>query len=292
MRRSLLADILSVRGRWAVVTESVNNSPIFVGGVGRSGTTLMRVMLDSHPRICCGPELKVLPYIADQYQMFTATGGAIDLAMKSYGNTLSDVQARYRAFIEGLVENFRRAAGKPRWAEKTPQNVNVMVTLAEIFPDARFICLLRDGRDVACSLVTMDWINLSTGRKADYVASMTGAARHWRDTVLLAREQAAHPSLTGRVLEVRYEALVTEPAATMREVLAFLGEEWDEAVLAHHTKNHRYESTESSTVQARKPLDQSSLGRWQQDMTERDKAEFKAEAGALLTALGYAWPDW
>ena len=190
-----------------------NDGPIFVGGAGRSGTTLMRAMLDSHPRICCGPEMKALPAIAEQYQLLT---GAHRPVMESYGNTLSDLQRCFRIFIEGLAENFRRAEGKPRWAEKTPHNVLYMTPLGEIFPEARFIHLLRDGRDVTCSLLTMDWFEPATGRKVDYVETMTGAARYWRDVVTEARQQAAHPSLAGRVLEVRYEALVTEPAATIR----------------------------------------------------------------------------
>jgi hypothetical protein len=267
-----------------------SDGPIFVVGADRSGTTLMRVILDSHPRICCGPELKLLPLIAELYQK--ASGGFLP-SLENYGNTLPGVQGCFRALIEGLAENFRRAAGKPRWAEKTPPNAHFMVPLGEIFPEARFIHLLRDGRDVACSLLTMDWIDLTTGHKSYHTETMTGAARHWRDTVMAAREQAAHPSLTGRVLEVRYEALVTDTAATMRQVLAFLGEEWDDAVLAHHTKEHRRdEAWHPSTAQTLKPVDQSALGRWQHDMTPLDKAAFKAEAGALLTTLGYADADW
>jgi hypothetical protein len=266
-----------------------NDGPIFVGGAGRSGTTLMRVMLDSHPRICCGPEFKALPAIAEQYQLLTGFHRPV---MESYGNALSDVQACFRTLIEGLAKNFRRAEGKPRWAEKTPHNVLYMVALGEIFPEARFIHVLRDGRDVTCSLLTMDWFDPSTGRKVDYVETMTGAARYWRDVVTEARQQAAHPSLTGRVLEVRYEALVTETAATMRQILEFLGEEWDDAVLSYQRKDRRGEPMESSTAGILKPVDQSALGRWQHDMTPRDKATFKAEAGALLTTLGYADADW
>ncbi len=101
--------------------------------------------------------------------------------------------------------NARRAAGKPRWAEKTPHNILFMVPLGEIFPDARFLHVVRDGRDVACSLVTMDWINPLTGRKWDYVQNIGNAARYWRDVVTLARRQAEHPAIAGRVLEVRYE---------------------------------------------------------------------------------------
>jgi glycosyltransferase involved in cell wall biosynthesis len=266
-----------------------NDGPTFIGGVQRSGTTLMRVMLDSHPRICCGVELKVLPIIAEHYKFLTRRNHEV---MHSYGNTRPDVQRYCRAFIEDLVEKFRRREGKPRWAEKTPQNILYMVLLGEIFPDAKFIHMLRDGRDVACSLVTMDWIDQSTERKFEFVETIAGAARYWRDMVIRGRQQAAHPSLAGRVLEVRYEALVSDPAATMRQVLAFLGEEWDDAVLSHHTKNRPDGVVEPSTAQVTKPVYHTAVHRWQHDMTEADRAAFKAQAGALLTELGYADAHW
>src|SRR5438477_10673197 len=105
--------------------------PIFVGGAGRSGTTLLRVMLDAHPHICCGPELKVLPSIAEWYQTLTRNFAPV---LQSYQIGQADLRQRFREFIEGLVANFRRASGKPRWAEKTPHNVIFMVPLGEIFP--------------------------------------------------------------------------------------------------------------------------------------------------------------
>ncbi len=181
----------------------------------------MRVMLDAHPRICCGPELKLLPSIAEWYQTLTRNFASV---LQSYGNTPADLRLRFRQLIEGLVENFRRASGKPRWAEKTPHNVLFMVPLGELFPEARFIHLIRDGRDVACSLITMDWLNPLTGRKLDYVQNIASAARYWREVVTVARQQAQHPTLAGRVRELRYEALVANPEGVMRQVLQFLGE--------------------------------------------------------------------
>jgi hypothetical protein len=263
--------------------------PIFLGGAGRSGTTLLRIMLDAHPRICCGPELKVLPSIAEWYQTMTRTYAPV---MQSYGTTPADLRLRFRQFIEGLVENFRRASGKPRWAEKTPHNVLFMVPLGEIFPDARFIHVLRDGRDVACSLITMDWINPVTGRKWDYIQNIASAARYWREVVTAARQQAEHPSLADRVLEVRYEKLVANPQREMQGILTFLGEPWDDAVLAHHKKDRSSEPIEASTRQAGKPINRGSLGRWQQEMARSDRQAFKAEAGALLKELGYAPGEW
>lgn len=274
------------------MTESAGErGPIFIVGVPRSGTTLLRVMLDSHPRICCGPEFKLLSGIAEMY--LTMTDPRFGSIMQSYGNTTEDLQLRFRGFINGLMANFCRAEGKSRWAEKTPQNSYYLAPLGEIFPDARFIHLLRDGRDVACSLLTMDWIDVS-GHKPHYLETMAAAAEFWRDAVRNVRNQASQPGLVGRVLEVRYEALVTEPAATMRHLLAFLGEEWDDAVLSHHTKDRSSEAgmTDAGQEQVLQPLNQNALSRWQVDMQPADRAAFQVQAGDLLHELGYADVDW
>jgi hypothetical protein len=270
------------------MTPTDPTGPIIIGGAGRSGTTLLRVMLDAHPRICCGPELKLLPSVAEWYQTMTGNFAAV---MDSYRIAPADLRRCFRGFIEGLVDNFRRASGKPRWAEKTPHNIVFLGPLGELFPDARFLHVIRDGRDVVSSLVTMDWVNPLTGRKWDYVQNVASAARYWRDVIVRARQQAAQPALAGRVLEVRYEALVTDTEATLRRVLEFVGEPWDEALLAYHLRSRSHEPVEASTAQALKPVTRTPLGRWQTELTRLDRAAFKSEAGDLLKALGYAAGD-
>jgi hypothetical protein len=248
----------------------------------------MRVMLDAHPSICCGPELKVLPEIA---QLFHGLATNVSM-MQSYDNSVADLQLRFREFIEGLVANFVRGSGKPRWAEKTPHNVTVMAALVSIFPDALFLHIIRDGRDVACSLVKTNWIVPSTGKKVDYTQSIGNAARYWRDIIQTARSHAAHPILAGRVLEVRYEALVVDTERTLRHVLRFLDEPWHAAVLAHDKKSRRHEPDESTTLAASRPVYDSAIGRWKTEMTNEDKIAFKTEAGPLLCELGYAVDPW
>jgi hypothetical protein len=269
----------------------MNNQPptghIFVGGAGRSGTTLMRVLLDAHRNICCGPEMKVLPAVAGFYVSLTS----MPALMQGYGNSLADMQNYFRQFIDNLSANFRRDSGKPRWAEKTPHNVAVMAGLGTIFPDARFIHMIRDGRDVACSLIGMDWTEAGTGQKVEYIRTIGNAARYWNDVILAARQEATNPILAGRVVEVRYEALVADTEGVMRKVLEFLGESWDPAILDAHKKSRAHEPHESSTDQATKPIYTSALARWKRDMTPADKSAFKAQAGALLKSLGYARDD-
>jgi protein-tyrosine sulfotransferase len=272
------------------MTNPHQRGPIFLGGAGRSGTTLLRVMLDCHRNICCGPELKILPELARWYQKLT---GPYAEVMQSYGNAPADVARHVRGLVEGLAGNLLRGSGKPRWAEKTPHNVLWMAVLGEIFPDARFLHVLRDGRDVACSLVRMEWYNPATGRKVEYVENIPNAARYWREVVQAARGQAALPILAGRVLEVRYEDLVLQTEKTLRDVLAFLDEPWDEAVLTDHAGvASRAGRVESSTAQVSQPIYRTSIGRWQGEMTDADKAALRREAGALLVELGYAAAEW
>jgi hypothetical protein len=280
-----MANVSSVREMKSVEQQ---RGPIFIGGAGRSGTTLMRMMLDAHPNICCGPELKVLPPIAQAFACLSTN----DSLMQSYDCDVPDLQFRFRELIEGLVANFRQRSGKPRWAEKTPHNVIVMAPLGYVFPDARFLHIIRDGRDVACSLVNSNWIAASSGQPVDFTRNVTSAARYWRDVVRTAREHAAHPVLAGRVLEVRYEALVADTDGTLREVLRFLDEPWHDAVLFHYRKSRQHETEETTTRAASKPVYESAVGRWRSEMTSDDKAAFKAEADPLLRELGYAAADW
>ena len=113
-------------------------------------------------------------------------------------------------------------------------------------------------------------------------------ARHGHDGEA---RQAEHPAVAGRLLEVRYEALVAEPEATLRRILDFIDEPWDAAVLSHHTKNRAHEPLEASTQQAIKPLTDRSIGRWKTEMTRLDKAAFKEKTGDVLKLLGYAADD-
>lgn len=257
--------------------------PIFLGGAGRSGTTLLRVMLDSHPRIACGPELKVLASVAALREEFHARwAGVLDSAQVSD----VDVDHAFGALVTGLLDPVRRAAGKPRSAEKTPNNVFVFGQLHRMCPDACFVHVLRDGRDVVASLLTMDWTTVD-GKPLAYTRDARLAARYWASAVRAARAFAREQAGRARFLEVRYEDLVTDPEATLRRLLAFVGEDWDPAVLAYHERPHNL-AAESSAGAVVRPVTRAPAGRWQRDLAPRDRQAVREEIGALLVELGYA----
>ena len=260
------------------------SSPIFVGGCGRSGTTLLRVMLDSHPNICCGPESNLLI----DFKATSIVGLAEKFAVDEGCVRRCAAQSTYRPqFIDAFLGSVARRQGKARWAEKTPRNVRELKYLFDNFPNARFIHVLRDGRDVTCSLRTHPKFKafggeiVPTGVRHDYVDCVD----RWVKDVSMGLEWRSDQ----RVLEVKYEDLVSAPRAEMQRILDFVGEPWDESVLAHTTQNGVLRDTTKypNNQKANESIKKDSIGRWRADLSGDEQELFMERAGDLLVELGY-----
>ena len=262
-------------------------APVFIGGTGRSGTTLLRVILDSHPNIYSGGEIKVIP----RFILLWGELRGVSVFARSLSGYYIDadfIDQQFRTIISSLFSKVLEKSGKKRIAEKTPGNLSLMVHLKQIFKDAKFIHVVRDGRDVACSLIKMDWIDVLTRKKVWFTENIESAARYWKETILAIREQAEHPLVVPDYFEVRYENLVNGLKNTMEDVLNFLGEPWSDNVLCHEKLWHHLPLDESSTQQVKKAVYSSACGRWRLEMSEKDKEDFKKEANDLLVELEYA----
>lgn len=262
-------------------------APIVLGGCGRSGTTLLRMMLDSHRRICCGPESSLFrrraidaDWLADRFGFPRAEVAAIRDAARSRP-----------AFIEGFAGLCMRKAGKARWAEKTPRNISRVGEIFRCFPEARFVHVLRDGRDVACSLRTHPRHKVVDGKlvPTGNWRPIAGCARRWVRDIEGSRRWWDDP----RFHTVRYEDLVLDPRPALERVMAFVGEEWDEAMLTHAAADSPFRDATrfAQNPEALGSLSTASLSRWQRDLDEKDRRIFKRIAGPLLVELGYARDD-
>ena len=280
----------------------------FVVGVTRSGTTLLRMMLDAHPQLTIPPETHFIPDVikATANEGVTAERlvdaivsnrrwgdfhlDAGDLERRIHSLKPLDAGAAIRAFFELYAER----QGKPRWGDQTPRYVTRMRMIERALPEARFVHLIRDGRDAA----------LSRARRAlKTPAPMTKVAQRWRGRILRAREQA--PRLD-HYLELRYEDLVLETEVTLRRLCEFIELPFDDAMLTYHERaearlkemardlperpgkplrpaDHRLEAHALTS----KPPDPARLGRWRQEMSASDQAAFQEVAGDLLDELGY-----
>lgn len=258
------------------VTDDGEPEFVFIGGAGRSGTTLLRAMLDAHPRIACGPELKLVPAIcALRDQWWSAMGRDLLAA----GLDEAKLDASVRAFVTTLLQGMVPDPTAVRIAEKTPHNLLHMGMLGRLFPRARFVHVVRDGRAVAASLVRQAWQDPATGEPVWYCKDPASGARYWAQVVQTVREQAAQ--VPGRYLELRYEDLVSEPRATLARLLAFLGEAWHDDVLSHHDQV-RVSSLESSSAAIAAPVSTGAVDRWRSELQPEDLVAIGREAGGLL----------
>jgi hypothetical protein len=261
--------------------------PIFIGGVPRSGTTLLRMILDSHSALACGPEMRLIPQICEMYRAATQIAdGPVGAA---WALDREQVRRSFAEMIAGLLEPARLRSGKARIAEKTPANAAWFAELRELFPEAPQIHVVRDGRDVVASLLGLDWRDGRTGEPFDFVRSARAAAAMWARQVGIAQAAFAAPEARGRVFELRYEAVVERPSEALRLLFAFLGEPWEEQVLDfHRNPSAGAGENETSAAQVSRPLYRESVGRWRCDLSPAQLGEVAAEAGETLAALGYA----
>ena len=258
--------------------------PIFVGGCGRSGTTLVRVILDSHPNIACGPEIKVT---APVMSLWAQCRSVFAETLQSYHLQAEDINDAFADLIRTLLDKYRAAAGKSRIAEKTPGNLFFFQHLHQLFPQSPLIHVIRDGRDVVTSLLAMNWVDAKTGQPVPYTQDARKAAEYWVRAIRTGRELRAQPGMDRCYMDMRYEDMVREPERTLRELFAFIDEPWDPVVLAFH-EQQRDLASESSAEQVARPLYTQAAGRWQSDLAEADRAAVKQVAGETLVELGYA----
>ena len=269
---------------WYDITVRSDEAPIFVGGCGRSGTTLFREILNRHPRIFCGPETSMfgLPFLPSNIAPYWGLDKKeLQKDVINHKNLVS--------FAEAFFQKHAKAAGKERWADKTPNNIRAIEKILTWFPKAKFIHILRDGRDVVCSLrhhpkekfVKNVLVPLQTNNPISFCAT-----RWLRDT-MKGFAFRSHP----RYLEVRYENLVFKPDAEIRRVCSFIEEEYTPNMLQPEESNSNVGVLKDGRLinnhNASNEISSKSVGRWRRDLNISEQKQFNDIAGELLITSGY-----
>ena len=251
--------------------------PIFIVGCQRSGTTLLRLILDAHPNISCGPETRFLEDLA------RITGDGNWPRMRLFGFPKEYWHERIAALFDEFQGDYARARGKARWADKTPRYALCIDYLDQLFPTCQVVHVIRDGRDVVAS----------HRHRWGYLSALK-AVKKWPWYVHAARAAGARLAAQGRYHEVRYEELVSDPEAALRELLDFLGEPWDEAVLDYDRQPHdvqpRYAAFSSSRRVAageRSAIYRSRVGAGHRELDPLLRLLVRLFGGATLRELGY-----
>jgi len=262
---------------------------VLIGGCPRSGTTLVRELLARHPAFANTVETAILVPGFDPARVADRWG----LSRRSVEQRARQARTLVE-LVDGFYSDIAADQGRPRWIDKAPSNVRVIGQLLAWFPRAHFIHVLRDGRDVVCSLRHHPGQVLVRG---EVVASRVEravfeCARTWVEEASLGLAYREHP----RCLEVRYEQLLAEPRTTLGQLSEHLGEPFDRCML-------RPAPGDGPQVPARlicnpnaaAALDPSRIGRWRHELDRAERVLVHHVAGALLEATGYAvdgsWVD-
>lgn len=250
------------------------------------------MLIDSHPDIMCGPEA---PWIAGRGVRGTANIRDLTLYLteNEWGaaNALTGVDHEmiYKLMASVLNEIMSTAARsqlKCRWADKTPENIVAVPFLYHLFPDAKFVHILRDGRDVALSTQAKPWKKISFQSKR--VRNTYGnSLKRWASWIEQFHVDSERLGIA--YLSTRYEDLVSSPKEEMQKILDFLEVEWSEQVLNLYKTNHdtvdRGEGVKS--FYQRQSIDTRSLYRWKSELNWFQRHLTKAIAEETLLKLGY-----
>ena len=189
--------------------------------------------------------------------------------------------AAYRAALEAPFRAYAALHGKPGWGDKTPHYVAHIDEIKRVFPEARVVNLVRDGRDVALSLLRVPF----------GPANVWAAAHTWRAAVEAG--ERADVRYGGDVATVRYEDLVADPATVVAGLCAFAGIAYDPAMLAveEAPADRLARGQESWFRELYGGITARSVGKWRTQLTRRQRATFAAVAGDALRRHGYEVPD-
>jgi hypothetical protein len=200
---------------------------VFLGGCPRSGLTLMRRLVSGHSRIHCGPDTGLPVAIAMQWENFTTQLG--DLHRQDFGLEAEAVRANMAGLLTGLIGEPVHGLPRQLLVEKTSLNILAFERLGRLLPRARFVHIVRDGRDVAASLLQRNWRG-PDGRPFAHVSEPGAALQYWSDLtgIGLKAETTLGPE---RLLRLHYEDVVKRPKRSVTALLRFLGLDYEPATL-------------------------------------------------------------
>lgn len=264
--------------------------PLVVLGVARSGTTLLRVILDRSPGIAIPEESRFIPLLARRHRGRVDTGRFRDDLRRipelrrwrlDPDAVVVPPGARTAAAIAAVFEAYAAKQDKPRWGDKTPMYMRHLPLLDRLFPDAQYVHLIRDGRDAAVSFLAMPEGTFT--RTWAHPSTAGGFACQWRTEVEAARRLGARVGAE-RYFETRYEELVVEPEMVVRSICRFAQLPFEPAMLEYAGAVDVSDKPQHQGL--REPP---TAGRrdWRRELTPTDTRAFEKVAGEVLSELGY-----
>ena len=276
---------------------------VFLVGCARSGTTLLHRIVDAHGQIAITPEMHWITNSFRHQKKWLAPEGRVtpeqvadlvrhkrfrkfEFGREDFEGLLrAGEPAPYHTFLEGIFALYGKNKGKNLVGNKTPAYVKGLATLHAHWPTAKFVHLIRDGRDVCLSVLSWYHADRTAGRYSTWAEDpVSTTALWWKHKVGLGR-QGGQPLGQDLYYEIRYESLVTHPTEECAKLCTFLGVPYDEAMLRFHEGRTKSDPG-LDAKRAWRPITPG-LRDWKTQMPTEDVERFEAVAGDLLDQLGY-----
>jgi hypothetical protein len=282
-------------------TDDYSRDPyLFIVGCARSGTTLVHRIVDAHPEIAISPEMHWIT------RQFKSRNGLVaselvseltrhkrfaqfEIPREQFEGLLDPGEALpYPTFLRRVFGLYGKIKNKPLVGNKTPAYVRNMPTFHALWPDAKFVHIIRDGRDVCMSILNWKKAERTVGRYASWDEDpVSTTALWWERKVRKAREDGAALG-PGLYHEMHYEDLVDDPQRECKRLCEFLGVPYDEAMIRFAEGKTRTDlpNARKTPKKAWLPIT-SGMRNWRTEMPATDIQRFEAAAGNLLEELGY-----
>ena len=262
--------------------------PVIILGVGRSGTTLLRVMLDRSSELAIPYETFFVPQLAHRHGRRPKLDDFLDdlgrlRTLYDWGISPDDVRPRLHEgmttseALAAIFETYAERQGKPRWSDKTPLYMQQLPLLERLFPDAIWVHLVRDGRDAALSFLELP--EGFSGKTWALPRTVAQFAARWRTEILAARlecELAVPAALSGVITE--------DPERRLRLVCEHASLTWEPGMLDHTRPSDTAHMPEHRNL-AQPPTP--GLRDWRSQMSREDALAFEQVAGDVLGSSGY-----
>jgi hypothetical protein len=271
--------------------DTAGIAPIFVVGAVRSGTTLLRLMLNEHPDIAIPSESHFIGPLLRTFGIHaTLSDDTLERALqivldcpewqRDFGHTPAELRAAVGSqplsMAEFLDRVFRLEVGSAtaKWGDKTPANMRWVGSLLECFPNAQVVAIVRDPRDVYLSLISVKWLGDDPWTIGRYLAHSGGMLREWIASCA-----------PGRLHVLRYEDLVADSEATLRRLCAGLGLAFVPEMVGFHVNTrsnvHQWELDEIHGKLLRAP-ESDDIARWRRSGSRLDRFEIEAMTADVM----------
>ncbi len=277
----------------------MGDSPIFIGGLDRSGKTYLRFMLSAHPNMIFSHRSN---YWTRYYRRFGRLDDAdnldacleelaenkhfrmLEIDFNQLRSEFSQGEPSYARLYSCIHTQYARQNHKRRWGDQTEQLEKMAPTILSEFPQAKFLHLIRDPRDRYQAILEKTQVMSKVKRVSRRTASLGATTARWLASAKRAKNYQSRFPQVYRI--VRYEALVSRPADTLRSICSFIGENYYPEMIEMRAEN-RFANLPVRGANSPSPLSTDYIGRFRKELTPFEIAFIQQCSGRFMKAFGY-----